>query len=163
MTLGSLAVGVGWPRASSSWSIWPSWCWPSRPPYTRSIPLLLEYLGRDLEGGPRQPARACRRDETLIRKTLILLWMLFPVGVAGYHFNYGPKQMARRQAHVSCCRKYAGWSSRSSPSGQNHRAIQPAHRGPAGRRRPPGALPNPAGGEQGPAGNARSGRRPLTS
>lgn len=36
----------------------------------------------------------------MIRKTLILLWMLFPVGVAAYHFNEGPKQVAREQAHV---------------------------------------------------------------
>ncbi len=36
----------------------------------------------------------------MIRKTLILLWMLFPVGVAGYHFNQGPKQIAREDAHV---------------------------------------------------------------
>jgi hypothetical protein len=36
----------------------------------------------------------------VIRKTLVLLWMLFPVGVAAYHFNEGPKQMARERAHV---------------------------------------------------------------
>ncbi len=36
----------------------------------------------------------------MIRKTLILLWMLFPVGVGAYHFNEGPKQMAREQAHA---------------------------------------------------------------
>jgi hypothetical protein len=35
----------------------------------------------------------------MIRKTLILLWMLFPVGVAAYHFNYGPKQEARLRAY----------------------------------------------------------------
>lgn len=34
-----------------------------------------------------------------MKKTLILLWMLFPVGVAAYHFNAGPKQMLRAQAH----------------------------------------------------------------
>ena len=34
-----------------------------------------------------------------MKKTLILLWMLFPVGVAAYHFNTGPKQMLRAQAH----------------------------------------------------------------
>jgi hypothetical protein len=36
----------------------------------------------------------------MIKKTLVLLWMLFPVGVAAYHFNEGPKQMARERAHV---------------------------------------------------------------
>lgn len=35
----------------------------------------------------------------MIRKTLILLWMLFPVGVAAYHFNEGPKQVMRERAH----------------------------------------------------------------
>ena len=34
-----------------------------------------------------------------MKKTLILLWMLFPVGVAAYHFNAGPKQIAREDAH----------------------------------------------------------------
>jgi hypothetical protein len=34
-----------------------------------------------------------------MKKTLILLWMLFPVGVAAYHFNAGPKQMMRAAAH----------------------------------------------------------------
>ena len=34
-----------------------------------------------------------------MKKSLILLWMLFPVGVAAYHFNAGPKQMKRAQAH----------------------------------------------------------------
>jgi hypothetical protein len=36
----------------------------------------------------------------MIRKTLILLWMLFPVGVAAYHFNEGPRQMARERAYA---------------------------------------------------------------
>ena len=36
----------------------------------------------------------------MIRKTLILLWMLFPVGVAAYHFNEGPKQVLRERAHA---------------------------------------------------------------
>ena len=36
----------------------------------------------------------------MTRKTLVLLWMLFPVGVAAYHFNAGPKQMARERAHA---------------------------------------------------------------
>ena len=36
----------------------------------------------------------------MIKKTLDLLWMLFPVGVAAYHFNEGPRQMARERAHV---------------------------------------------------------------
>jgi len=36
----------------------------------------------------------------VIKKTLILLWMLFPVGVLAYHFNDGQKQMARELAHV---------------------------------------------------------------
>lgn len=36
----------------------------------------------------------------MIKKTLILLWMLFPVGVAAYHFNVGPKQVMREQAHL---------------------------------------------------------------
>jgi len=35
----------------------------------------------------------------MIRKTLILLWMLFPVAVAAYHFNYGSKQVLRQQAY----------------------------------------------------------------
>lgn len=35
----------------------------------------------------------------MIRKMLILLWMLFPVAVAAYHFNYGPKQMMREKAY----------------------------------------------------------------
>lgn len=35
----------------------------------------------------------------MTRKTLVLLWMLFPVGVAAYHFNEGPRQMARERAH----------------------------------------------------------------
>jgi hypothetical protein len=37
----------------------------------------------------------------MIRKMLILLWMLFPVGVAAYHFNEGPKQMMRERAYAS--------------------------------------------------------------
>ena len=36
----------------------------------------------------------------MIRKGLVLLWMLFPVAVAAYHFNYGPKQIAREEAYV---------------------------------------------------------------
>ncbi len=36
----------------------------------------------------------------MIRKALILFWMLFPVGVAAYHFNVGPKQMMRERAHL---------------------------------------------------------------
>jgi hypothetical protein len=36
----------------------------------------------------------------MIKKTLVLLWMLFPVGVAAYHFNEGPRQMARERAHA---------------------------------------------------------------
>jgi hypothetical protein len=36
----------------------------------------------------------------MIRKTLILLWMLFPVGVAAYHFNYGAKQVVRTRAYA---------------------------------------------------------------
>jgi len=36
----------------------------------------------------------------MIKKTFILLWMLFPVGVAAYHFNEGPRQMARERAHA---------------------------------------------------------------
>jgi hypothetical protein len=40
----------------------------------------------------------------MIRKTLILLWMLFPVGVAAYHFNAGPKQMMRESAHARLMR-----------------------------------------------------------
>lgn len=36
----------------------------------------------------------------MIRKSLVLLWMLFPVGVAAYHFNEGPDQMARERARV---------------------------------------------------------------
>lgn len=36
----------------------------------------------------------------MTRKTLVLLWMLFPVGVAAYHFNEGPKQMARERSYA---------------------------------------------------------------
>jgi hypothetical protein len=36
----------------------------------------------------------------MIRKTLILLWMLFPVAVAAYHFNYGAKHVMRQQANL---------------------------------------------------------------
>ena len=36
----------------------------------------------------------------MIRKPLILLWMLFPVAVAAYHFNEGPRQMARERAYT---------------------------------------------------------------
>jgi len=36
----------------------------------------------------------------MMKRTLVLLWMLFPVGVAAYHFNEGPKQMARERAHA---------------------------------------------------------------
>lgn len=36
----------------------------------------------------------------MVKKTLILLWMLFPVGVAAYHFNLGPKQTMRERAHL---------------------------------------------------------------
>ncbi len=39
----------------------------------------------------------------MIRKTLILLWMLFPVGVAAYHFNFGAKQEARQRAYRLLC------------------------------------------------------------
>jgi plasmid stabilization system protein ParE len=39
----------------------------------------------------------------MVRKTLILLWMLFPVAVAAYHFNYGSKQVMRRQAYQRLC------------------------------------------------------------
>lgn len=39
----------------------------------------------------------------MIRKGLILLWMLFPVAMAAYHFNYGPKQLTRERAHVRLC------------------------------------------------------------
>ncbi len=39
----------------------------------------------------------------MIRKGLILLWMLFPVGVAAYHFNYGSKQVMRRHAYQRLC------------------------------------------------------------
>lgn len=35
-----------------------------------------------------------------MRRALVLLWMLFPVGVAAYHFNLGPKQMMREEAHA---------------------------------------------------------------
>ena len=36
----------------------------------------------------------------MIRKTMILLWMLFPVAVGAYHFNVGPKQEARERAYT---------------------------------------------------------------
>ena len=36
----------------------------------------------------------------MVRKALILLWMLFPVGVAAYHFNEGPKHEMRERAQV---------------------------------------------------------------
>jgi hypothetical protein len=39
-----------------------------------------------------------------MRKILILLWMLFPVGVAAYHFNYGPKQESRQRAYRLLCK-----------------------------------------------------------
>jgi hypothetical protein len=35
-----------------------------------------------------------------MKKALVLLWMLFPVGVAAYHFNAGSRQMARERAHA---------------------------------------------------------------
>jgi len=35
-----------------------------------------------------------------IKKTLVLLWMLFPVAVAVYHFNEGQKQQMREQAYL---------------------------------------------------------------
>lgn len=35
-----------------------------------------------------------------MRKPLILLWMLFPVGVAAYHFNAGQDQIMRERAHA---------------------------------------------------------------
>ena len=34
-----------------------------------------------------------------MRKALILLWMLFPVTVLAYHYNFGAKQMARERAY----------------------------------------------------------------
>lgn len=39
----------------------------------------------------------------MIRKSLILLWMLFPVAVAAYHFNYGSKQVQRERAYRRLC------------------------------------------------------------
>ena len=39
----------------------------------------------------------------MIRKGLILLWMLFPVTVAAYHVNYGSKQVARERAYRQLC------------------------------------------------------------
>ena len=57
-------------------------------------------LWQRLENGASQPARHDGRGRTMTKKTLVLLWMLFPVGVAAYHFNEGPKQMAREQAHA---------------------------------------------------------------
>lgn len=39
----------------------------------------------------------------MIRKGLILLWMLFPVAVAAYHFNYGSKQVMRERAYKRLC------------------------------------------------------------
>jgi len=39
----------------------------------------------------------------VIRKTLILLWMLFPIAVAAYHFNYGDRHVMREQAYVRLC------------------------------------------------------------
>jgi len=35
----------------------------------------------------------------MIRKTFILLWMLFPVAVAAYHFNDGQRQILRERAY----------------------------------------------------------------
>lgn len=35
-----------------------------------------------------------------MRKTLVLLWMLFPVAVAAYHFNAGPRHEAREKAYL---------------------------------------------------------------
>jgi hypothetical protein len=34
------------------------------------------------------------------RKMLVLLWMLFPVAVAAYHFNAGQKHLMREQAYL---------------------------------------------------------------
>ncbi len=34
----------------------------------------------------------------MIRKTLTLLWLLFPVGVLAYHFNYGAPHVQRERA-----------------------------------------------------------------
>jgi hypothetical protein len=39
----------------------------------------------------------------MFRKAMILLWMLFPVAVAGYHFNYGARQLARERAYERLC------------------------------------------------------------
>lgn len=39
-----------------------------------------------------------------MRKALVLLWMLFPVAVAAYHFNYGARQVARERAYVKLCK-----------------------------------------------------------
>jgi len=39
----------------------------------------------------------------MLRKTLIWLWLLFPVAVAGYHFNYGEKQVMRERAFARLC------------------------------------------------------------
>ncbi len=36
----------------------------------------------------------------MIKRALILLWMLFPVGVLAYHFNDGQKQVAREGAYA---------------------------------------------------------------
>lgn len=36
----------------------------------------------------------------MIRKALILSWMLFPVAVGAYHFNEGAKQEARERAYA---------------------------------------------------------------
>jgi len=38
-----------------------------------------------------------------MRKVLVLLWMLFPVAVAAYHFNAGQKHVMRERAYVRLC------------------------------------------------------------
>ena len=38
-----------------------------------------------------------------MKKALVLLWMLFPVGVAAYHFNQGQKQVQRERAYEQLC------------------------------------------------------------
>ena len=94
----------------------------------------------------------------MIRKTLILLWMLFPVAVAAYHFNYGPKQVMRERAYRLLCEIRQLERAEGARLAGDHRSIQRADGRTAARRRSAGALPDPAGRVQGAAGDARPGQ-----
>jgi hypothetical protein len=57
--------------------------------------LLWERLENGSSASPRK-----YREGGIVKKMLILLWMLFPVGVAAYHFNEGQNQVIREQAYL---------------------------------------------------------------